>query len=93
MGSAIGLSMSNWTVTLTLPSGVTISTGYTRRMRAAMLESWARSVARGDSVLMLAHSRKDVQELNELAREMRKGRGELTDGVIVASQPSGSPST
>ena len=54
--------------------------------RAAMLESWARSVARGDSVLMLAHSRKDVQELNELAREMRKGRGELTEGAIVETK-------
>ncbi|MFO1503496.1 MAG: Ti-type conjugative transfer relaxase TraA [Steroidobacteraceae bacterium] len=54
--------------------------------RTAMLASWARAVSEGASVLMLAHSRKDVQELNELVRDMRKGRGELGDGVIVETE-------
>jgi Ti-type conjugative transfer relaxase TraA len=54
--------------------------------RAAVLASWGGSVAQGASVLMLAHTRKDVRELNELARELRKGRGELAGGVIVETE-------
>jgi len=51
--------------------------------RAAMLSSWAAAEAKGASTLMLAYTRKDVRELNELARELRKARGELGDGIIV----------
>jgi len=54
--------------------------------RAAVLASWSASVAIGGSVLMLAHTRKDVRELNELARALRKGRGELGDGVVVETE-------
>ncbi len=54
--------------------------------RAAVLASWASSVTKGASVLMLAHTRKDVRELNEQARDLRKGRGELAGGVIVETE-------
>lgn len=54
--------------------------------RTAMLQSWARSVADGKSVLMLAHSRENVKELNDRAREMLKSRGELQDGVILETE-------
>jgi Ti-type conjugative transfer relaxase TraA len=54
--------------------------------RAAVLASWSASVATGASVLMLAHTRKDVRELNEQARELRKGRGELAGGVIIETE-------
>lgn len=48
--------------------------------RTALLADWERGRAREGTQLMLAHTRADVRELNEAARELLKAQGALHDG-------------
>lgn len=49
--------------------------------RAALLSAWSKVAASSGTKLMLAHTRADVLELNQAARDLRKAQGELRDGV------------
>jgi Ti-type conjugative transfer relaxase TraA len=58
-----------------------------------IVEDWAKHLSKNnkekdsvsESQIMLAHKRSDVLELNSMAREVLKFRGELKEGVLVAT--------
>lgn len=54
----------------------------------ALVEKWfdGSQVNPDRTQIMLSYTRKDVQELNEMARELRKGQGELIDDHAIQTE-------
>jgi ATP-dependent exoDNAse (exonuclease V) alpha subunit len=56
--------------------------------RAAMVRAWCDSSAAGESSIMIAHRRRDVADLNALARTQLRAFGRIGDDVFRAGERS-----